>query len=66
MIKKSEKAIKEMVRRIVEQFQPEKIILFGSYARGTAGLNSDVDLLADVRCSYRDKANKRNKTGRFY
>lgn len=45
MIKKSEKAIKEMVQRIVEQFQPEKIILFGSYARGTAGPDSDVDLL---------------------
>ena len=41
----SEKAIKEMVQRIVERFQPEKIILFGSYARGTAGPDSDVDLL---------------------
>ena len=37
--------IGEMVRRIVEQFNPEKIILFGSYARGTAGKDSDVDLL---------------------
>lgn len=34
-----------MVRRIVEKFHPEKIILFGSYARGTAGPDSDVDLL---------------------
>ena len=37
--------IKEMVNRIVDQFQPEKIILFGSYARGTAGPDSDADLL---------------------
>jgi predicted nucleotidyltransferase len=37
--------IKEMVNRIVEQFEPEKIILFGSYARGTAGPDSDADLL---------------------
>lgn len=37
--------IQEMVRRIVEQFHPEKVILFGSYARGTAGPDSDVDLL---------------------
>ncbi len=37
--------IQEMVRRIVEQCHPEKIILFGSYARGTAGPDSDVDLL---------------------
>lgn len=34
-----------MVRRIVSRFQPDKIILFGSHARGDAGPNSDVDLL---------------------
>jgi predicted nucleotidyltransferase len=38
-------AIKEMVRRIVQQFGPERVILFGSHARGTAGPDSDVDLL---------------------
>lgn len=38
-------AIAEMVRRIVERFNPERIILFGSHARGTAGPDSDVDLL---------------------
>ncbi|WHZ28626.1 MAG: hypothetical protein OJF51_003424 [Nitrospira sp.] len=37
--------ITEMVRRIVERFHPERIILFGSHARGTAGPHSDVDLL---------------------
>jgi len=41
----AQEKIQEMVRRIVERFHPEKIILFGSYARGTAGLDSDVDLL---------------------
>ena len=35
----------EIARRISERFQPEKIILFGSYARGTAGKDSDADLL---------------------
>jgi predicted nucleotidyltransferase len=34
-----------MVRRIVAQFQPDKVILVGSYARGTAGPDSDIDLL---------------------
>ncbi|MHB1156015.1 MAG: nucleotidyltransferase domain-containing protein [Phycisphaerales bacterium] len=33
------------VDQIAERFRPEKIILFGSEARGEAGLNSDVDLL---------------------
>jgi len=37
--------ITEMARRIVARFAPEKIILFGSHARGTAGPDSDVDLL---------------------
>jgi len=37
--------IQEMVDRIVAQFHPEKIILFGSYARGDGTTNSDVDLL---------------------
>ena len=39
------KMIKEMVNRIVERFDPEKIILFGSHARGEADPESDVDLL---------------------
>jgi len=50
--------IQEVVRRIVEGFDPEKIILFGSHARGTAGRDSDVDLLIvmDVEGSRRTKA----------
>jgi len=38
-------AIRKMVRPIVAQFDPERIILFGSHARGDAGPDSDVDLL---------------------
>ncbi|MCK5243083.1 nucleotidyltransferase domain-containing protein [bacterium] len=34
-----------MIDRIVKKFQPEKIILFGSYARGTNTRDSDIDLL---------------------
>jgi predicted nucleotidyltransferase len=37
--------IDDIVRRIVETAQPEKIILFGSRARGDARPNSDFDLL---------------------
>jgi len=39
------KHLREMVKRIVAQFRPERIILFGSHARATAGPDSDVDLL---------------------
>jgi predicted nucleotidyltransferase len=37
--------IKEFGKRIGEQFGAEKVILFGSYAQGTASPDSDVDLL---------------------
>jgi predicted nucleotidyltransferase len=35
----------EIVQRVVEAAQPDKIILFGSAARGEMGPNSDIDLL---------------------
>ena len=40
-----ETIISTMVERIVGRFQPVRIVLFGSYARGTAIESSDVDLL---------------------
>jgi len=51
-------AIDEMVRRIVARFAPERIVLFGSHARGAAGADSDVDLLVvmSVEGSRRKKA----------
>ena len=41
----AQKEIQQMVRRIVSRFHPERIILFGSHARGEAGPDSDIDLL---------------------
>ena len=37
--------IQELANRIAREFKPDRIILFGSYARGTPGADSDVDLL---------------------
>ena len=39
----------EVVRRVVEVAQPERIILFGSAARGQASPESDLDLLVIKR-----------------
>lgn len=41
----SKKLLREIVKRIVEVAQPEKIILFGSAARGKTSINSDIDLM---------------------
>ena len=37
--------LKDIVDRILSVTQPEKIILFGSYARGDATEESDIDIL---------------------
>ena len=51
-----------MAERIVDRFRPERIILFGSHARGNAGPDSDVDLLVVLR----DAAPKRAKAVAIY
>lgn len=38
----------EVVRRLAEAYQPERIYLFGSKARGDAGPDSDYDLMVIV------------------
>ena len=46
--------IHALARQIAEKFKPEKIILFGSYARGNPRPESDVDLLVIMDASERD------------
>ena len=41
----SQTIITTMVDRIVGRFDPSRVVLFGSHARGTAREDSDVDLL---------------------
>lgn len=43
--------IRGLVRRIADKFQPEKVVLFGSYAYGNPGSESDVDLLVVMNTS---------------
>lgn len=40
--------LKDLIDRVVRHFAPQAVILFGSHARGTAGPDSDVDLLVIV------------------
>lgn len=58
----NQETLKEIIRRVVETAQPERIILFGSAARGEMGPNSDVDLLVVKR----GKFDQRKLTGDIY
>jgi predicted nucleotidyltransferase len=40
--------LKELLRRLVEAYEPDRIYLFGSKARGEAGPDSDYDLMVVV------------------
>ncbi len=51
----------EIVRRLVEAYQPERIYLFGSAARSEAGPDSDYDLLMVVP----DEASPERKRSRL-
>ena len=41
----TKQAISALAKRIVEEYRPERVILFGSYAYGKPRPDSDVDLL---------------------
>ena len=51
----------DIIRRVVEAAQPEKIIMFGSAARGEMNRHSDVDLLV-----VKGGVPQRSLTGRIY
>ena len=48
-----ERVTKDVVKRLRDQYAPEKIILFGSYAAGTSQVDSDIDLLIIKQTSER-------------
>ncbi len=45
--------IEKIVRQVIDAYQPEKIILFGSYAYGKPDSDSDLDLLIIKKTSDR-------------
>jgi len=50
------RSLKEFKNRLVQEYKPEKVILFGSYAHGTQVANSDVDILVILEFSGRSAA----------
>ena len=51
----SQAVLDEIVRPIAEVAKPERIVLFGSAARGEMGPNSDIDLLV-IRAGDQDRS----------
>lgn len=58
----SPKTLQQILERVVEVAQPEKIILFGSVVRGEMEPESDVDLLVVVRGT----VHRRDLAGKIY
>ena len=50
--------VREIVRRLVDFFQPERIYLFGSAARGDADSDSDYDFMVIVSDDNPDEVRK--------
>jgi predicted nucleotidyltransferase len=41
----SKETVQQMTQRIIENFSPQKVIVFGSWARGETNSDSDIDFL---------------------
>lgn len=50
-IKSLPKWITEAVSEIAEAFHPQRIVMFGSYARGDQDYDSDIDLFVEMETS---------------
>jgi predicted nucleotidyltransferase len=52
-------SLRRVIGRYVRAFAPERIVLFGSYAKGTTQAGSDMDLLVIVRVEDRSASSLR-------
>ena len=62
----SEQVIQQAVKRIVDAAKPSRVILFGSYGRGDANEDSDLDLMvieSEVSSKYDEMVRLRKSLG---
>ena len=65
MTEVTEALLGEMAQTIVDEVRPERVILFGSHARGGAGPDSDVDLLVIEREPFGPGRSRRREIARI-
>ena len=66
MLKVTDKVIADMVRSIVDEVAPERVILFGSQAAGTSGTDSDVDFLVVESEPFHSGRSRRHESARIW
>jgi len=66
MVSISEELIDKMARRIVREVDPQRILLFGSWARGEANEQSDVDFLVVEREPFGRNRSRRREAARIW
>jgi len=66
MVNISDNVINRMTQRIVREVHPQRIFLFGSWARGEADQHSDIDLLVVEREPFGPTRNRRQEAARIW
>lgn len=62
----NEGTVKKMVEALVQEVDPERVYVFGSFARGDAREDSDVDLLVVELESFGEGRSRLQETNRIY
>ena len=66
MVKVSDEVIGQMAQQIAQEVAPERIVLFGSWARGQAQEGSDVDFLVVEREPFGPRRSRRREAARIW
>jgi predicted nucleotidyltransferase len=66
MVNISDNVINKMTQRIVREVHPQRILLFGSRARGQANEHSDVDFLIEEREPFGPTRSRRQEAVRIW
>jgi len=66
MLNIADDVIDRMIQRIVREVHPQRILLFGSWARGEANKHSDVDFLVVERESFGRNRSRRQEAARIW